>query len=122
MDAARICDLNNGISVEETAVTWNDGESYTLAVDFIRGQKPPIRNFMATMSVKEQNGGSLAKIEAQYTPKFGPVGAVMDVMMIRNSYSKLLAGVLDGLKHYAETGEVVDTSVLKRVKTSAAPA
>ena len=55
-------------------------------------------------------------ITFDYAMKFGPIGALMDAVMVRPQFRKALPDALLGLKHYAETGEKVDEKVIKRVK------
>lgn len=40
--------------------------------------------------------------------KFGPVGALMDQAMVKPQFAKSFEGILAGLKHHCETGEMVD--------------
>jgi hypothetical protein len=112
--ARRVCKLGPKIAVEETAVDWRAGEAYTLSVAFVKGQTPPIRDFQATVAVQPDGTRTRASIVATYQPKFGLFGWLLDQLMIKRKYSTMLPNVLAGLKHYAETGEVVDGSFLKR--------
>ncbi len=115
--ASRICEFGENLSVEEKAIEWREGESYTVAVDFVKGMKPPIRDMRGTMTVKpDGNGGSIASILIHYQPRFGIVGQLMDRFMIRSRYETMIPGMMQGLKHYAETGEVVNPKVLKRLQ------
>jgi hypothetical protein len=112
--ARRVCELGPKMAVEETVVDWRAGQSYTLSVAFVKGQTPPIRDFQATVAVQPDGVGTQASIVAAYQPKFGLFGWLLDRLMIKRQYSTMLPNVLAGLKHYAETGEVVDGSFLKR--------
>jgi hypothetical protein len=109
------------MAVKETALDWRDGESYVLKVEFVKGPTPPVRDLQGHISVKEVAGGSLARFEMRYQPKFGPIGWLMDQLMIKPQYEKMLAGIVAGLKHHAETGEEVDLSVLKRIQLAVVP-
>ena len=86
------------------------------------GPTPPIQNFLASIAVQRDGAGTLATITAQYQPKLGPLGRLLDQLMIRPQYEKMLPNILAGLKHYAETGEVVDGSFLKRLQVAEARA
>ena len=112
--AARTCEFGPNSVIEERAVEWNERKSYTLAIDFTKGQKPPIRDIQAQVSVKEAGSSTLAAIKMSYEPKFGPAGAMMDRFVIRPRFEKLLSGLMTGMKHHAETGEPIDQSFLKR--------
>ncbi len=117
--ASRVCELNPNMALKETVLSWHDGESYVLEVEFVKGQKPPVNDLQARLSVKEINGGTLVTLQMSYQPRFGPIGWLIDQMMIKPQYKKMLPSIVDGLKHYAETKEVVDLNVLKRIKLQA---
>ncbi|MGF1473269.1 MAG: SRPBCC family protein [Rubrobacteraceae bacterium] len=112
--ASRVCEFGPDSAVQERAIEWKEGKSYTLAIDFTKGRKPPIQNQRARVSVREAGGGTLAAIEMSYEPKFGPAGALMDRFVMRPRFEKLLSGVMAGLKHHAETGEPIDRGFLER--------
>lgn len=119
--AARVCEFGEQMAVLETAVDWNDGQSYTLAIDFTKGMAPPMTDVLGTVTVKpDGRSGSTASIAISYKPKFGPIGAVMNKLMIQPKYGKMLDGMMQGLKHHMETGETVDAAVLKRMNVPAA--
>ena len=50
---------------------------------------------------------SKAGIEMTYTPKWGVVGRVMDLLMIRPMMRRTFAKVIDGLELHAKTGQAV---------------
>ena len=52
LDAARICEFPQNLTVEEKVIQWREGESYTLSVDFVQGMKPPIKTLQGTLSVR----------------------------------------------------------------------
>lgn len=122
--ASRVCEFDANMAVEETVTHWQEGQTMTLQIDFIKGMKPPINNLRGIVSVKPSGTNqSLAALEMRYDPKFGPIGSLMDKMMIRRQYAKMIPGILKGLKHHAETGEDVDLRVLTKlsnIKVSAA--
>jgi hypothetical protein len=110
------------MTVEETAVDWRAGASYTLSVAFVKGQALPIRDFLATVAVQPDGTGTLVSLIVEYQPKFGVLGRLLDQFMIKPQYEQMLPNILVGLKHYAETGEVVDGSFLERLRVAGARA
>lgn len=121
--ASRVCEFGGEFAVLETAVDWNEGQSYTLAIDVTQGIKPPISDILATVAIRpDGEGGSIASIDMRYKPKFGPIGVIMDKLMVQPKYGNMLDGMMKGLKHHTETGEVVDVSVLKRISVQPAAA
>jgi len=43
----------------------------------------------------------------EFTPRFGPVGWLMAVMMMKPKFRHILGKVIDGLEVHVQTGEVV---------------
>lgn len=121
LDAARICELVGGVTVREAAVEWQDGETYTLTVEFIEGMAPPIRDMHGTLSLHSiDDQTTRLDVAISYDPKFGPMGALMNVMMIRNQFEKTIAGMLTGFEHHALTGEYVDREVYRALRAATA--
>ncbi len=113
-DAARVCEFGPNLAIEETAVAWNPGESYTLAIEFLKGTQPPITNTLGTLAVRENGNASVVTMVMSYNTKLGLIGMIMDRMMID--------GLLAGMKHHIETGELVNRDVLKRIQVVPAAA
>lgn len=107
--ATRHCDLTLfGASVEEEITNWQDGREYSVAI--LGGKKsPPFKTAVATLAVRDDGkGGSIVTGRFDYKLKFGPIGYLMDQMMVKPAFTKAFPKLLAGLKHYAETGEKVD--------------
>ena len=107
----RHCDVSGGpiqnASVEERIIGWNEGES--MQIEIYEGTKtPPFKKAVGTISVKEDNGGTLVTGTLAYSLKFGPVGYLMDKLMVTSQFGKAWTGVLAGLKYYAETDQPVE--------------
>ena len=69
---------------------------------------PPFKKAVGTISVTDDNGGTLVTGTLEYSLKFGPVGYLMDKLMVASQFGKAWTGVLAGLKHYAETDQQVE--------------
>lgn len=114
LGATRHCDLAPMGSVEERIVEWKAGESLT--VEIYDGEKmPPIKNALGMLSVREDSDGTIASMQMEYETKMGVIGAAMNVVMIKGQFDKAVKGILQGLKHHTETGEVVTGTVSKQV-------
>ena len=122
MDAARVCEFGPNLAIEETAIAWNPGESYTLAIEFLKGTKPPITNILGTLAVRADGNASIVTMVMSYDVKFGLVGFAMDRMMVQPRYRNMINGIMVGLKHHVETGELVNKDVLKRIEVVPAAA
>lgn len=100
--ASRHCDLKPFGSVEETAILWNEGESYTLRLH--DGKRvPPFRNATGRLAVQPSGSGSVVTMELEYDLRFGLVGRLMDRVVVKSQFSKVVPSVLSGLKKYAES-------------------
>ena len=106
--ASRHCDLKPSGSIEERILEWHEGESYTLEIYDGKGA-PPFKQAVAKLAVKPEGSGAIATMTIEYSLKFGPVGALMNLVMVKPFTHKATRGVLAGLKHHAETGELVDS-------------
>ncbi len=100
--ALRRCDVKSGGYLEERVVDWVEGERYSVA---ITKTSFPIKDAHATLSVEPRGAdGSRATMQVRFKPKFGPLGAMMDGLMLGPTMRKQMQGVLDGLADLAERG------------------
>jgi hypothetical protein len=70
---------------------------------------PPFKKSIGTLHLRELNEQTVVKLALSYQLKYGLIGRLMDKMMVRAQFSKMIPAVLAGLKHYAETGEGVSS-------------
>ncbi len=101
LGAERRCDFYDGNSVTERVIGWEDGKSMTIEVT--EGSMP-LACAEGTLSVEPRGTGSRVTMAMVYKPKYGPFGAIMDTLMMRPNFRKLLARVLEGMEIYATTG------------------
>lgn len=117
LGAERRCELNSSGTqwVEERISAWDAGKT-TYTVDIVRGTTPlPVNNAGATISVQPLDANrSKVSMAFSYRPKFGPVGALMNPVMIKPMMKKLVNGIVDGMKHYLETGQEVGSMAVLR--------
>lgn len=103
--AQRICEFYDGNSITEEVDQWREGESVRIAIT--KGSLP-IRNASGAMSLRPTPGGKTElTFTVAYEPKFGPIGKLMDVTMMRRNFRKLLDAVLVGLDTHLQTGAVI---------------
>ena len=57
----------------------------------------PLRNTFATLSVEPDGAGAILTMDMEYTPKFGPLGALMNLVMLRRMMEKSMHSVVQGL-------------------------
>ncbi len=117
LDARRHCDLRPKGHVEERIVAWQDGEAYTIE---IYDGSLPLREAFGHFSLTPEGQGTAASFTMEYKLKFGPVGGLLDVLVVRRQFRKSVSGILAGLKHYVETGEPVGVEEPGRAQAMAA--
>ncbi len=110
LGASRHCDLLPMGAVEERVIEWNEGSDYKIEIFEGKGV-PPFKTAVARITVKSAGNGAVVTMHFEYRMKYGLVGALMDAIMVKPQFSKAIPGILAGLKHHAETGELIDRTV-----------
>jgi carbon monoxide dehydrogenase subunit G len=108
--ATRHCDLLPAGAVEERIIEWHEGRDYKIEIYKGKGA-PPFKTAVGHLKVQPDGSGSKVSMHFHYSLKFGFIGSLMDRLLVKNQFSKAVPGILAGLKHYAETGEMVDNKV-----------
>ncbi|UCC71469.1 MAG: SRPBCC family protein [Gemmatimonadota bacterium] len=102
--ASRHCDLKPFGSLDERIVSWQDGDSYV--IDIYNGEKvPPFKTATGYVSVEQDGTQTIARFAFQYELKLGPLGWLMDRIMVRSRLKSVVPAALRGLKRYVENGE-----------------
>ena len=105
--AARTCDVPGFGNVEEKVTHWTEGESFTFEVTGVG----PLRYARSTWHVAPEGAGARVSVRVEYRVKFGPLGALLNAVVIHRKIGSTLKQSLQGLKHHVETGEIVGTEV-----------
>ena len=113
--AARVCEFTNGGAISETVVDWQDGRSLTLSLNPLKKMPPFSTKSSGTLCVSERDGSAVVTMEMNYSLRFGILGRLMDAMMVRREFTKIVPKVLAGLKHHVETGELENQEVAGRL-------
>ncbi|MGR3659589.1 MAG: SRPBCC family protein [Paracoccaceae bacterium] len=99
LGALRQCDMVDGKNyIRERVTNWEEGKTYT--VDIYEGTLP-MKSMQATLAVESDDGGSLLSMQFDYTPKFGLLGRLMDVLVMRRMMRGQLRRVIGGLNEAA---------------------
>jgi len=105
LGAVRVCHFYDGGSVKETITDWKEGESFE--VDLTEGSMPFHRSSATMRVVRFDEENSCVTLSMDYETKFGPVGKLMDRLMIRSKMIAMFARVLNGFEYHLETGKLV---------------
>lgn len=106
LGTTRRCEFNDGSKVDEEIVGWDKEKEIHIA---LTKAAMPLNDISATIrfnAVDEHS--STVSFTMKYTPKFGPLGWVMDRLMIRPMMSKILKQMLNGLDKHLTTGEIIN--------------
>jgi hypothetical protein len=101
--ASRHCDLKPFGSVEERAIGWEDGSSFALEI-YDSKKMPPFRFAVESMSVAEKGARAVAYLSLEYELRYGAIGSLLDWLMVRSRFEKMVPAVLAGLKKHLEGG------------------
>ena len=100
--SARRCDVKPSGYLKEKVTDWQLNQSlsfelfeYTL----------PVRRLKHSYTLTPDGSGTVVRQRMEYELKFGPVGKLMDAMMVRRKWDAGIKGFFAGLKHYVETGK-----------------
>ena len=119
--ATRHCDLDEKNYLEERAFDWREGESFK--IDVFESTLPLESNIVsfqiAPAGDTPGGDGTRVSVTADYKLKFGPIGALMDVLFVKRQFQQAFDDMMAGLKHYVETGEEIGDEVPVAASASA---
>jgi ligand-binding SRPBCC domain-containing protein len=99
--AARRCDLAPGGWFKEQVADWKPNEA--LSFELIECSLP-VRRLKHSYTLTADGAGTVVRQRMEYELKFGPVGKLMDAMMVRKKWDNGIKSFFAGLKDYVETG------------------
>ncbi len=107
--ATRHCDLRNPSGyLEERAFDWREGEGFK--IDIFESSFPIERN-VVEFTLRADGDGTIVTVTPDYRLKFGPIGALLDRLILGRQLRKGMENLLAGLKYHVETGELVGDKV-----------
>ncbi len=118
LGTSRVCELPNGWAIEERATEWQEGEGFVLESKPLK-KSPRFKKAYGRWALKQDAHQTLVTLIVEYTLKFGPFGSLIDALMVRPQFKKIVPRVLAGLKHYAETNEEITPEFLRKVMLAA---
>jgi ligand-binding SRPBCC domain-containing protein len=106
--AIRRLELNTQGYVEESVTMWSEGQGFSVSVI---GPPNPLRQCSRRWWLARQGNGTEVTLEVNYQLKYGPIGALLDLISTRRALRGTSHGSLSGLKYHVETGEAVEDRV-----------
>ncbi len=106
--ATRHCDLVGGAKAEERIVDWRDGEFCRIEV-YKRHKMPMVTSMFGEMAVEPRPGGKSAlAMTFDYRVGLGPIGWLMNTLMMRRMFTKSAMSAVAGFKRRIETGSAIE--------------
>jgi ribosome-associated toxin RatA of RatAB toxin-antitoxin module len=106
--ASRRVHFQDGNSVVETVTEESEREFVSVAMT----ELPLLDEAVVTISMKEQSVGQTeVTFTVDYTVKYGPLGWLMNALMMKRVFKKIFGISLAGLAYHLETGELVTDSL-----------
>ncbi|MBT3271237.1 SRPBCC family protein [Candidatus Poribacteria bacterium] len=97
--SSRHCDLGGRNYLDEDVVEWEPNEAITFR---IVGSNMPFATADIAFRLRSQGDTTTVTVSPDYTLKFGPLGRLMDAVMVRRMYRKGMEQMLAGLKAHVE--------------------
>lgn len=99
LGARRRCFMHPGGWITESVIVWEAGELISFGVD----DAPPLKNGTATFWLSDS--GSATRLEAgfRYEIRLGPLGPVIDRLIVHRQLSAGWHKAMEGLREYAES-------------------
>ena len=107
--AARTCEHEKMGTLEETIVSWTEGEA--LSYDVTAGLPFPMKALNNHWSIRERGASTEVTLHQEFSTKLGPLGSLMESMMVKRMMRKEMGLALAGLKHHIETGSIATSDV-----------
>ena len=97
--AARKCDLTPGGWFKERVADWHPNE--TISFELYECTLP-VRRLQHAYTLVREGTATVVRQRMEYQLKFGPVGRLLDALIVRRKWNAGIRGFLSGLKSYAE--------------------
>jgi carbon monoxide dehydrogenase subunit G len=103
LGAVRRVELYDGSSAVEEVTSLDEGRSLTVTMS---EHTMPMSHGAATFAVEpDGDGRTKVTMTMDYEMKYGPLGWLMNAVVLRPILTKLFASVLKGLDHHLVTGD-----------------
>ncbi|OLS19270.1 MAG: hypothetical protein HeimC3_46360 [Candidatus Heimdallarchaeota archaeon LC_3] len=102
--ATRVCHFYNGMKFKEQIIDKKNDE---VTIEILEGA-PGVKKNIASFLVKSLDENKTeVTMTINYTPKYGILGRLMSVVMMKKVFGRTASNLLNGLDHYSRTGEKI---------------
>ncbi len=109
----RQCEFYDKSMIVEEVTGWDEGRSLTFEI--VEASKMPLKMAKATMSVSPIDGDvSEVTLSMDYVVKYGLIGRLMDLVMMKRMMRNMFHTILRGLDHHLLTGDLVGEGFPKK--------
>ena len=103
--ATRVCRFYDGTELTEKVVEYTEGER--MNVEFVEFSMP-LKRANVVFEVREVDADHTeVSVSMDYDMKLGPLGWLIDVIVLKPTMRKVFVRMLEGLSHHARTGELI---------------
>jgi len=106
--ASRRVEFQDGNSVVETVIEESELHFMTMEMT----ESPLLKKAVVTIRTKQRSANETeVTFSIDYALRFGPLGWLIDAVMLRRLFGKVFGVALEGLSYHLETGNLVADSV-----------
>jgi ribosome-associated toxin RatA of RatAB toxin-antitoxin module len=116
LGSERECLLYSGQRITEVVSGYREGE--WMQVSITKGSLPLNDVIVEFQITKTSEGQSKVDVRMDYHPKYGPMGKLMNTLLIRKKMSSIMEDLLAGLSLHAETGVLIGKGGVDEAKRS----
>ena len=101
--SARRCDLKPGGWFKERVAEWRPHQALSFE---LYECTLPVRRLRHSYTLVPDGSGTVVRQRMEYQLKFGPLGRLLDAVVVRRKWAAGIRGFFSGLKRYVESAPV----------------
>ena len=94
----RTCFMEPSGRIDEEVTGWDEGRR----IEMVVGRNGAIAGAVMSIEIAEDDEGAVVLATIDYRLAYGPLGPVMDVLMVHRQMGRMLERSLEGLKEHVE--------------------
>ncbi|MBE9531379.1 MAG: SRPBCC family protein [Proteobacteria bacterium] len=106
----RVLKYSSKKETEEVVTAWQERKGFT--VEFPRSGGA-IKSYRQVWALEGNKNEGIVTVNLRSETKWSFIGRFLEIVMFKKHFSRELTLALAGLKHYAETGEEIDSKETK---------